>query len=80
VSQYWTFQAGAGDSPTLPAVVFQLFTLQVYGEFISLLEKASPNRAGQLPRYHVLQTKHLKELMRRIRAIFEANRSLRERC
>ena len=25
VNQYWTFQTGAGDSPTLPVVVFQLF-------------------------------------------------------
>ena len=28
VNQYWTFQTGAGDSPTLPVVAFQLFTLQ----------------------------------------------------
>lgn len=72
VSQYWTFQTGAGDSPTMPAVVFQLFTLPVYGEFIRLLERASPNRARELPRYQELQTKALKGLVRRIRAIFES--------
>jgi adenylate cyclase len=74
VSQYWTFQAGAGDSPTLPAVVFQLFTLQAYGDFVRVLEKASPQKAGLLPRYwgSALETKTLKELMRRIRGIFES--------
>ncbi len=28
VNQYWTFQTGAGDSPTFPVVAFQLFTIQ----------------------------------------------------
>ncbi len=50
VNQYWAFKTGAGDSPTLPVVAFQLFALQVYEEFIHLLEKVSPNQAGKLPR------------------------------
>ena len=50
VNQYWTFQTSAGDSPTLPVVVFQLFTLEEYDEFFHLLEKVTPNQAAKLPR------------------------------
>ena len=50
VSQYWTFKAGAGDRSTLPTVAFQIFTLDVYEEFIQLLEKVGTSVVGQLPR------------------------------
>jgi serine phosphatase RsbU (regulator of sigma subunit) len=74
VHQYWTFQTGAGDSPTLPVVAFQLFTLQVYEEFIQLIEKVSPNQAAKLPgdSNTVIKTKGLKRLIRDIREIFES--------
>jgi adenylate cyclase len=49
VNQYWTFQTSAGDAPTLPVVVFQLFTLQVYEEFFQLLEKANAAAVRKLP-------------------------------
>jgi len=39
VSQYWTFKTEAGDAPTLPVTVFQVFMFGVYEEFIRLLEK-----------------------------------------
>jgi adenylate cyclase len=48
VSQCWAFQTSAGNAPTLPVVVFQLFTLQVYEPFIHLLEKVSPDQAGKI--------------------------------
>jgi len=78
VNQYWTFQTGAGDSPTLPAVAFQLFTLPVYEEFITLLEKVSPSRAKKLERNPnvVIQTKNVKRLMMSIREIFETESSV----
>lgn len=50
VNHYWTFQTGAGDSPTSPVVAFQLYALGVYDEFLHLLEKVSPHQAGKLPR------------------------------
>jgi adenylate cyclase len=73
VSQYWTFETGAGDSPTMPAVALQLFTAQAYGDFIHLLQKASPKRAGKLPRdiKTARETIGIKGLMKQIRAIFE---------
>lgn len=49
VNRYWAFKTGAGDSPTLPVVAFQVFTLKFYKEFIHLLKKASPGQAGKLP-------------------------------
>jgi adenylate cyclase len=81
VNQYWTFQTGAGDSPTLPVVVFQIFTLPVYKEFISLLEKANPNQVEKLHRDTdaVIKTRNVKVLIRQIREIFENEPLLGER-
>ena len=77
VNQYWTFQTGAGDSPTFPVVAFQLFTLQLYEEFVHLLEKVSPIYPGKLPGKS--DTTSVKKLMRTIREIFESNPLIAER-
>jgi adenylate cyclase len=81
VSQYWTFQAGAGDSPTLPVVAFQLYTLQVYEEFIHLLEKVSPDEARKLPRdlEAISKTRDVKGMIREIKEIFERDPLIAER-
>jgi len=81
VNQYWTFQTGAGDSPTLPVVVFQIFTMPVYKDFISLLEKASPNQTGKLPpdADEAIRTRNVKGLIRQVREIFENEPLLGER-
>jgi serine phosphatase RsbU (regulator of sigma subunit) len=81
VNRYWTFQTGAGDSPTLPVVAFQLFTLQVYEEFIQLLEKVSPNHSGKLPRDSgtAIKTRDVKRLIGDVRAIFEGEPLIAER-
>jgi adenylate cyclase len=81
VNRYWTFQTGAGDSPTMPVVAFQLFTLQVYEEFIHLLEKVSPNQAGKLPRDidTAIKTRDVKRLIGDIRAIFAGEPLIGER-
>ena len=73
VNRYWAFKTGAGDSPTLPVVAFQVFTLQVYEEFIHLLEKASPDQAGKLPGDSdtAIKTRGVKGLIGDIREIFE---------
>ena len=74
VNQYWTFQTGAGDSPTFPVVAFQLFTIQAYGEFIRLLEKVSPTHAEKLPRDAdtAIKTRGVVRLIRDIKDIFES--------
>jgi adenylate cyclase len=81
VNQYWTFQTGAGDSPTVPVVVFQLFNLHLYKDFVHFLEKASPNQAGKLPpdADEAIKTRNVKGLIRQIREIFENEPLLGER-
>jgi adenylate cyclase len=80
VSQYWTFQTGAGDAPTLPVVVLQLFSQPVYGEFVRLLEKASPTQARKLPRDcdGAMDAGEINGLIRNIREIFESEPSIAE--
>ena len=48
VNQYWTFKTEAGDTPTLPVTVFQIFAFEMYDEFIRLLEKVSPSKSEKL--------------------------------
>ena len=81
VSQYWTFQTSAGDVPTLPVVVFQLFTLEVYEPFIRLLEKVSPDQARKLPRDReaIIKTRNVKGVTTDIREIFERDPLIGER-
>src|SRR5947208_9145686 len=41
VNSYWAFTPGAAESPTLPALAFQIYALQVYDDFFHLWEKAA---------------------------------------
>jgi adenylate cyclase len=50
VNQYWTFKTGAGDTPTLPVVAFQVFAIDAYDELLKLLERVSPEQALRVPR------------------------------
>lgn len=81
VNQYWTFQTGAGDSPTFPVVAFQLYALRVYDEFVRLLEKVSPNHAGKLPRDAdtAIKTRGTVRFIRDIREIFETDPSIAQK-
>ncbi len=80
VNQYWGFQTGAGDSPTLPVVTFQLITLPLYNQFVGLLANVRPQLAAKLPpdSATALQTKGVKRLVREIRGIFESDSTLAE--
>jgi len=75
VNQYWTFQTGAGDSPTFPVVAFQLYALRAYDEFVRLLERVSPNQAGKLPRDAgtAIKARGAVRFIRDIRHIFESD-------
>ena len=80
VNRYWTFQTGAGDSPTLPVVVFQLFASQAYQEFFRLLENASPNQAKRLTRDgDETKNGNIKGLIEKIREIFQNEPSIAEK-
>jgi adenylate cyclase len=73
VNQYWTFQTGAGDSPTFPVVAFQFFTFQAYDIFLQLLKKVSPDHARLLPENSAtaIETSGIKQVIKDIRGIFE---------
>ena len=79
VNQYWTFQAGTGDSPTFPVVAFQLFTMKVYEDFIRLLKKLGPPEAAKLPADSetVISAKAVSKVVRDIKDIFDSDPSLR---
>jgi|RhiMetdeSRZDD1v2_1073273.scaffolds.fasta_scaffold22814_9 adenylate cyclase len=77
VNQYWTFQSEGALSPpaTFPVVAYQLFAVQVYDDFVRLLEKVRPALSGKLP--HSLdasiKAKSVGELMRTIKDIFDSD-------
>ena len=74
VNRYWTFQTGAGDSPTVPVVAFQLSTLEYYDELIKLLEKFSPDQVDKLPSdREALASSSIKRVIREIHEIFQAD-------
>lgn len=81
VNRYWTFQHDAVDSPTFPIVAFQLFSGQVFEDFIHLLEQVSPDQAKKLPPKvdSAVKTSALRSVMRDIRDIFENDPTLAER-
>ncbi len=49
VYHYWTFKPNAGDIPTVPVVVLQLYASTLYGDFVRLLNLTDPKLAVQLP-------------------------------
>jgi adenylate cyclase len=81
VNQYWTFKTVAGNTPTLPVVVFQIFAMQAYEEFIRLLEEVSPDHAGILPRNkdEIVNTKSVERVIQGIREIFESEPQIAEK-
>ncbi|MBI5568860.1 MAG: CHASE2 domain-containing protein, partial [Desulfomonile tiedjei] len=65
VAQCFTFDPGAGDSPSMPMVALQIFAADAYGDMVRLMEKVDPGQAGKLPREcsTSIETRTLKELM-----------------
>jgi adenylate cyclase len=49
VSQIWRFKTEAGCMPTLPFLAFQFFSLDMYKDFILLLESVSPTHSELFP-------------------------------
>ncbi len=81
VSQFFTFEPGAGDSPSVPMVMLQLYGEQAYRDFIRLLEKASPAQAGKFPRdlAAAIGEGSVREVMKKIREVFSRDPSIAER-
>lgn len=49
VNTFWTFKTGAGDSPTLPVMAFQIYAFDVYDDFLDLLRRVAPRLAIARP-------------------------------
>ena len=75
VSQYWTFKTEAGDTPTLPVTVFQIFVFKLYDEFIQLLEKVGPSQTEVLLRDKntIIENRWIEETMLMLRNLFKEN-------
>lgn len=80
VNSSWAFQTEAGDSPTLPVVAFQLYSLPAYEAFVSLLARVSPGLAEKLPSLQAVSfaDKTVVKSIRAIREVFAANPLLAE--
>lgn len=70
VSQFWLFKGGAGDPPTLPVVMFQLYRLDLYADLRRLLLRLNP-AAGTLPAdaATILRERTLRAVMEHLRAL-----------
>lgn len=68
VNHYWTFKASAGDIPTVPVMVLQIFTLPIYDDFVRLLHVADPALAKQIPAQ--VNDIDIEDLVFRLRHIF----------
>lgn len=81
VSQYWPFKSGAGDRPTLPVVVFQIFALELYDDLIRLLEQLNMPDVEKLPRDKeaIIKDKGVEELVGSLRDQFGSNPLLAEK-
>jgi adenylate cyclase len=81
VNSYWTFKTSAGDTPTLPAVVFHVIALQVYDEFIGLLKELKSYNPELLPaNKDVINADiSIEEFMLRLKNFFEQNPTVTEK-
>lgn len=75
VSQYWTFKTTSGNSPTLPAIVFQAFTLEAYDDFMRLLGEITPDKIVKLPRNRdeLMKTGNIVSVMSNLKNVFEGD-------
>jgi adenylate cyclase len=81
VDEFWVFKESVGNAPTLPAVVLQVYALDVYPSLVSLLEQAGAKGADTLPKT-IAETGKAEQfipLMGRLRSIFAANPRLDDR-
>jgi adenylate cyclase len=72
VSRFWTFKTDAADRPALPVVMFQVYGLQVYDEWMGLIRKSAPHWMSALPpsSHDVVSAKSLENLVVSARSLF----------
>ncbi len=78
VNAYWAFKPGMGDAPTIPVIVFQTYTLQIYDDLMALLHIIQAPDIDQLPRYHH-QINHIETVIFFLRQLFIDHPDIRQR-
>ena len=75
LNSYWTFKTSAGDTPTLPVVVFQVFALPVFDEFLGLLKEVTSfyPEPMLIDKDKMYADKSIRQVMLRLRNFFEQN-------
>ena len=70
VSQYWLFKEGAGDPPTMPVVMFQLYAQATYPDLRHMLQDLTPG-ASDLPQdiAAVVRDRKLRDVMEQLRLL-----------
>jgi adenylate cyclase len=78
VNRYYAYKTGAGDLPTLPVVVLQIYAMTVYDDLIRRLKTVSPDLTIRLPvsSQTVFAEKSVKDIIRLLRDYFEQNPSI----
>jgi adenylate cyclase len=70
VNRYWTFKTAAADTPTLPVVALQFFTIELYDELRQLLKQIRPAQAETLPLYrNTATTINIEAIVRKLREL-----------
>lgn len=72
VNRYWLFKPGAGDIPTLPVVVFQVYALSAYEQLITNLCDAVPHLSLNFTRspQELIQNHAIEQHIRRLKYVF----------
>jgi adenylate cyclase len=78
VNSYWAYKTSAGDLPTLPVVVFQIYAMTVYDDLLGWLKTVSPNLTERLPisSKHAIAEKSIIDIIRLLRDYFEQHPSM----
>ena len=78
VNSYWAYKTGAGDLPTLPVVVFQIYAMTVYDDLLHWLKTVSSDLTRRLPvsSKNAFAEKSVKDIIRLLRDYFEQNPSI----
>lgn len=78
VQQFWAFKKAAGDVATLPAAALQVYGLEAYEQWRSMLREAGVPNLETLPRNHSELTgaTKLREVIGTVRTAFKQNPEL----
>lgn len=78
INAYWAFKPGMGDAPTIPAIVFQTYALQIYDDLVALLRTIRAPDIDQLPQQRH-QISDMETVIFFLRQLFTDHPDIRQR-